>query len=170
MHHAQRRLSPAFLIAIVALFVALAGTAAAAVIVNSPDDVAPGVINGTHLKDQSVSRFDLADPELRLRVDKDGDVPLGFADGTAKKVGTGRYEVTFQSAALNLRGQTTRTVLNHACAINATPHGALRQLFVEGPTPQRPNTVTVETAALRNFSGSSGFTSEDNAFDITATC
>ena len=39
MHHITRRLSPSLILALIALFVALAGTAAAAVIIDDPAEL-----------------------------------------------------------------------------------------------------------------------------------
>ncbi len=55
MHLITRRLSPSLVMAIVVLFVALAGTAAAAVIIESPDQIKGGVVTGTKLANDSVS-------------------------------------------------------------------------------------------------------------------
>ncbi len=174
MHHVHRRLSPALVVAVIALFAALAGTAiAAGEIITSPSQVKQGVLDGGHVKNQSLSNFDLKDAQLKQRVNADatkngaGDAIVRRAPGVSR----GAYEVTFNANVLNgADGSTGDTVLNENCAINATAHGALRQLFVEGPTVQRPNTVVVSTAALRNTGGAAGFTAEDNAFDITASC
>ena len=77
-----RRSSPALIVSIVALFVALAGTAAAAVIINSPDQLGDRVVTERALDFNAVSSGKIADgavhgvhmvhPSLRARVNKDG--------------------------------------------------------------------------------------------------
>jgi hypothetical protein len=49
MPHISRRLSPSLLVAIAAVFVALAGSAAAttAVIITSPDQLGPNIVTGS---------------------------------------------------------------------------------------------------------------------------
>lgn len=171
MINIRKHLSPSTLIATVALVAATGGTAiAAGEIITSPNQVAKGVIAGAHIQPESITDGNLRDPDLRVRVNKDG-TRNGFGDAAVKRVSTGQYEVTFNDAILNaFDGTSTDSVLNENCAITATPHGALRQLYVDGPTAQRPNTITVTTAGLRNTGGAAGFFLEDNAFDVTASC
>lgn len=175
MQHILNRVSPAFVVAVLALFVALAGTAAAAtLIITDPGQVKEGVIDQRHIRNESLSDIDFKDPQLRLRVAADG-TKIGSGEASVRRTpgfAKGSYEVTFDAFLLNGGNADTGTdtVLNENCAINATPHDALRQLLVKGPTVQRPNTVTVETAGLRNITGGTQFQLEDNAFDIVASC
>jgi len=78
MHHITRRLSPSLILALVALFVALAGTAAAAVIIDDPAELGDNVVTGraidgstivsSDIKQESIHDNDLADPQLKVRV------------------------------------------------------------------------------------------------------
>jgi hypothetical protein len=171
MFNLRKHLSASTLIATAAVVIATSGTAiAAGEIITAPNQIANDVISGGHIKQETISNLDLKDPQLKVRVNKDG-TRNGAGDAAVTRTRTGVYEVTFNAGILNGGdGTSTDTVLNENCSINATPHGALRQLFVDGPTPQRPNTVIVNTAGLRNTGGAAGFVAEDNAFDITASC
>src|SRR5262245_18610095 len=145
MHHVSRRLSPSLLIAIAALFVALAGSAVAAtaVIITSPDQLGPDVVTGpaiaqnaissTEVQPDSLTDLDFKDPQLKVRVLGDGAV-LSGSDGTAKRVGVGTYQVTFDAIALNAKTSTVvDTMLNNNCAFTATPRGKLSWITVLGP-------------------------------------
>jgi hypothetical protein len=180
MHHVQRRLSPALIIAIAAFFVALAGTAAAAAIITSPDQLASGVVQGRHVQDEAIPNSKLIAPQLKLRVSADGKVaPDG--DGTAKKVplagsgvGTGVYDVTFDAQPLNgITGNDT--ILNENCAINATvrstPGPGIPILAVSKPQFVGDNTVRV-TSVRQEVAGDGQLSAKvtDTAFDITASC
>jgi len=173
MHHVHRRISPALIISIAALSAALGGTAlAAGEIITSRDQVAEQVIDGLHVKNQSISRLDLKDPHLRVKVNKDAtktgsDASVKRTPGQAK----GSYDVTFSTFTLNGGdGTTGDTVLSENCVITATARDTLSDVLVKGPTVQQPNTVTVQTVILRNIPGGTQFQADDNAFDITAAC
>ena len=62
MHPISRRRPPSFILAVVALFLVLAGTAAAAAefVVDSPDDMAPNVVTTPAIANQSVTASKLA--------------------------------------------------------------------------------------------------------------
>jgi len=120
-----RRSSPALIVSIVALFVALAGTAAAAVIINSPDQLGDRVVTERALDFNAVSSGKIADgavhgvhmvhPSLRARVNKDGShPPFGFDELDTKRLKPGIYQVTF--SGFDLRGRTLKN-----CAVTATP-------------------------------------------------
>lgn len=66
MQRITRRLSPSLIVASVALFVALAGTAAAAVIIDSPDQIKDKVITEPKLADGGVGTRALADRGVGL--------------------------------------------------------------------------------------------------------
>jgi hypothetical protein len=109
MHLITRRLSPSLVLAVAALWVALAGTAAAAVIITSPDQLAGNVVTGPKIVDGSVAQADERNPSLRARIGKTGavltgDVPGGSVDHVK---GTNRYDVTFSSGDLGPLGLDT---------------------------------------------------------------
>jgi hypothetical protein len=119
----RRRFSPSLILAGVALFVALAGTATAAVIVSSPDQLADGVVSepklasdaviGTKIRDHAVRQNDLTDPALRFSVTNRGTLRAG--DGAiAHTKGSNRYDIT------PTLGDLGNQRLN-ACAFTATP-------------------------------------------------
>jgi hypothetical protein len=178
MHHITRRLSPSLIVAIVALFVALAGTAVADVIIDSPDELGDDVVtlramakksvDGATIVDATVSRDDLQSPHLKSQVNSDGS-HLGNSDaGLTKRVGEGRYEVTFNRIGGGAEG--AKTILSRKCAITATPRNTANLVVVQGPTTLRPDTVVVRTLSLDNEQGGALFGASDSAFDIVATC
>ena len=61
MHNVTRRRSPALVVALLALFVALTGTAAAAVIITSPDQLGDRVVTQRAIGFGAVSGSQLAD-------------------------------------------------------------------------------------------------------------
>jgi hypothetical protein len=172
MHRRPKRLTPSFGLALIALFAALTGTAFAAdFVIDNPNQVAPGVITGLHIKQQAIGKPDLDDPYLKVRVAANG-AELGNKNDTGfpgvQKVGTGVYDVTFNSTTINgADGTFDETLLSKNCATIATPRFAVRQLYVEGPTPLRPDTVRVNTFGLQN---NGLFRLEDNAFDLAVVC
>jgi hypothetical protein len=110
-----RHLSPPLVIAIVALFVALAGTATAAVIITSPDQLASNVITSPKITDRSVKQIDELNPSLRAKIDRNGKVITGdVPGGVVDHVGTGAYNVTMSLGDLGPLGLDT-------CAVAANP-------------------------------------------------
>jgi hypothetical protein len=110
-----RRLSAPLVVAIIALFVALAGTAAAAVIITSPDQLASDVITSPKIVKGAVAQSDERNPSLRAKIAKNGtvitgDVPGGVVDHPE----TGRYDVTMSLDDLGPLGLDT-------CAVSANP-------------------------------------------------
>ena len=177
MPYLIRRLPPSVVIAIVALFVALAGTAAASVIVKSPDELGDNVVTGraiaansvvsSDVGQESLTDNDLADPQLKVRALAGGGV-LGGSDGAVKRVSEGTYDVTFDAFALNANGKTsTDTLLNNECAFSATSRNKVAIMSVDGPIPGSPNTVRVRAA----FPSTDGLLSAaDVPFDVLASC
>jgi hypothetical protein len=111
VQHITRRLSPSFVIAIAALFVAMAGTAAAAVIITSPDQLATGVVTnpklandavtGPKIQARTVAQSDESNPTLRYSVAADGTLVTGDMGGNPQHVpGSNRYDLSFTSADL----------------------------------------------------------------------
>ena len=165
---ARRRITPSFTLALVALFVALAGTATAAVIIDSSSQIAKNVVTSGHVLNREVSQLDLKHPVLKLNVKEDGSV-IDDDDGTAVRAGNGDYFVTFNAKILDAgRGGGTDTVLNRNCAITATPRNALALMEIDGPSMAQPNQVRVKSTFP--FPAASGPFRIDTDFDITANC
>lgn len=125
MHHITRRLSPSFTLALIALFVALAGTAVADVIITSPDQIKDGVVTGPKLANDSVSttkilnrtvrQQDEANPTLRYSVASNGSLITGDMSGNPQHVaGSNRYDLSFSSTDLGPNGLDT-------CAFAVSP-------------------------------------------------
>ena len=177
MHLFPRRASPSMIVATIALFVALAGTAVADVIINSPDELGNNVVTGrsvasneifsSDVRQESLVDNDLADPQLKVRSLGSGSILPG-SDGTVQRLSKGTYRVTFNAFALNANGNTTNdTMLNNNCAFSATSRNKLAIMSVDGPFAVSPNTVHVQAA----FPGTNGLLSAvDNQFDILASC
>jgi hypothetical protein len=110
MHHIQRRLSPALILAIAALFVALASTAAAAVIITSPDQLAARVVK------QSAE----TNPTLRFSVAFDGSLVTGDTVQPGHVKGSNRYDISFTRSDLGSAGLDS-------CAIAVSPWIKLNQ-------------------------------------------
>jgi hypothetical protein len=124
MQFLSRRLSPSIVIAVAALFVALAGTAAAAVIITSPDQLANGVVTEPKLASESVSRAKLkpravaqaneANPTLRFSLAANGSLITGDTVTPSHTAGSNRYDITFSPGDLGSAG------LN-SCAFAVSP-------------------------------------------------
>ena len=124
MQFLSRRLSPSFVIAVAALFVALAGTAAAAVIITSPDQLANGVVTEPKLASESVSRAKIkpravaqaneTNPTLRFSLAADGTLLTGDTVTPSHTAGSNRYDITFTPGDLGSAG------LN-SCAFAVSP-------------------------------------------------
>lgn len=177
MHHITRRLSPSLIVALMALFVALAGTAVADVIISDSSQVANDVIVSGHIKNEGISNVDLKDPQLKLRVTANG-TKNGNGDGTVVRAPLepkGVYDVTFNAPTLN--GSTAKeppdTVLSENCAITATARSAApppasgvdAAPAVFKIRPIGPNTVRVEAFERDSSEGLA-----DTSFDIMASC
>jgi hypothetical protein len=183
MHHITRRLSPSLIVAIVALFVALAGTAAAAVIIKNPDELGDNVVTGratapstlasSDILNESILNNDLDHPQLKVRVFSGslGNTSVfDGSDGTVKRNSLGSYFVTFDASALNANGKTSNdTLLNNDCAFTATSRDKLAWLTVIGPLAGLPNTVRVD-AITPDPAHPGDFKGIDTSFDIIASC
>jgi hypothetical protein len=96
----RRRLSYANVMATIAVFIALGGTATAGFIVASSEDVAPETINSEHLIDGEVSGRDIAPGTINSEHVSDGqitgrdiaDLSLGLADYGANSISTGKLK------------------------------------------------------------------------------
>jgi hypothetical protein len=172
MHRSTSRLSPALVISVVALFVALAGTATAAVIITSPDQLGDRVVTERSLDFRSVTSSKLADravhgvhmvkPHLRARVNRDGThPPFGFDELDTKRLSVGRYQVTLSD--FDIGGRTLKN-----CSITATPRIKATADFpmVAEASAGDSMIVTVFTSEIRP----EGPRLADSAFDVTAAC
>jgi hypothetical protein len=181
MHLFKRRLSPSFVLAFSALWVALAGTAVADVIITSPDQMADGVVTGPKIAKDAVSspqivprsilQSDERNPTLRARVAANGaiitgDVPGGFADHVA---GTGRYDVTFSPGDLGPLGLDV-------CAVTVSPEFAFdqseghRQIRAYANLAKGANQVNVFTFEQRVVNGQLVERPTEAAFDLVLGC
>lgn len=170
-----RRPSPALLVSALALFVAGTGTAAAAAIVDSPDDLGDRVVteramgfnsvSSSQLTDRAVHGVHMVHPVLRARVLKDGShPPFGFDELETRKIGTGLYQVDFSGFDLN-----GRTLKN--CAITANPR-------INVPTNQPTFAMVSSADSLRAtiatyqvpLSAGGAAKLADAEFDVVASC
>jgi hypothetical protein len=115
MHLIPRRLPPSMIVAMLALFVALAGTATAAVIISSPDQLASNVITSPKIVDGAVAQSDERNPSLRAKIDRNGkviagDVPGGVVEHTKR----GQYNVTMSLGDVGPLGLDT-------CGVSVNP-------------------------------------------------
>ncbi|MDA0184800.1 hypothetical protein OJ997_31145 [Solirubrobacter phytolaccae] len=172
-HRSRRRPTPAIIVAFLALFVALTGTAAAAVIIDSPDDLgdrvvtqramAAGSVSGSQLTDRAVHGVHMVHPVIRARVLKNGDVPLlGFEELDTRRLGPGLYQVDF--SGFDLDGRTLKN-----CAITANP-----RINVPTNTPtfamvSSGDSLTA-TIAVYQVLPTGGAKLADNEFDVVASC
>lgn len=181
MYLFKRRLSPSFVLAVAALWVALAGTAAAAVIITSPAQLANGVVTGPKIaKDavaspqlvpHSILQSDERDPTLRARVAANGkiitgDVPGGFAGHVA---GSNRYDVTFSSGDLGPLGLDV-------CAVAVSPEFDFdqseghRQIRAYANLAKGAKQVNVFTFEQRIVNGQLIERPTEAAFDLVLGC
>jgi hypothetical protein len=174
--HKPRRLpKPSTLLATAALVVATGGTAVAAgPIITDPSQIAPGVITGLHIKQQAVTKFDLDDPYLRIKVNSNGTLNGSKNDSGAPgvvRVSKGTYDVTFNSTTINgSDGSSDESLLSKNCALSAQPRSKLALSVVDGPTNLRPDTVRVETSMLDATGKTTLFGAVDTPFDLIAVC
>ena len=118
MDRVRRRLSPSLILGTAMLVLAGGGTAiAAGELITRGDQIAPGVIDGDHIKAHSLAKGDLQHPTLRLRVRRDGGLYGDPSDATATRDSLGVYVVTFNRG---IGGPRNPRWLDH-CAVVATP-------------------------------------------------
>ena len=178
----RRRLTPATALAGTALFVALGGTAVAqsGILITSPDQlgsnvvtsakIASSAVNSSEVVQESLSDFDLRDPQLKVRATGSGTV-LNGSDGTVVRTNAGTYSVTFDASTLNASGSGSNdTLLTESCAFTATARNSLAVMEVDGPFAASPNTVRVLAAFPHNVSGGVLMQAVDTQFDVLASC
>jgi hypothetical protein len=95
----HRRIGILVLAATVIVVTSGSALAAGALITHS-DQIAPGVIDGSHVKSNSIPRTDQEHATLRLRVRADGGTFGDAGDATVKRVEPGVYFVTFDRAVI----------------------------------------------------------------------
>ena len=181
MYFLKRRPSPSIVLAFGALWIALAGTAIADVIITSPDQMANGVVTGPKIAKDSISsvpiiqrsvlQSDERNPSLRASVAKNGailagDVPTGSADHVA---GSNRYDVTFSAGDLGPLGLDV-------CGIAASPRfdfdqsAGHRQLRAYANHADGNAQVNVFTFEQRMIDGRSVEVPTEAAFDLVLAC
>jgi hypothetical protein len=175
-------------VAVVALLLAVGGTAVAAgELITRPDQVATGVIDGRHLAQHSVAKRDLEDVYLRVRVSAAGQAVGAANDGTAVKETRGRYRITFHSDAVDGSGPRGSLDLRD-CAVTATPYStsvedvplepneapgapivwAARDMY---GSPLQPNELRVFVDKPWQISnGQLIYLRKDAAFDVVVVC
>jgi hypothetical protein len=164
MHHITRRLSPSLILASIALFVALAGTAAAAAIINSPDQIA----------DRVVTSPKLAQPVVAAGVNQGltpGDQPFLInptsevlsVEGPPAGANQGAYTIRFSGAVRH-------------CQWTATPAdipGKVEQpTFIKvRPSQFRSDEVFVFTSVMKTLGEDQGFVLDEPAsFYLMGRC
>ena len=84
-----------------AVIVVTGGTAlAAGALITRSDQIAPSVIDGSHVKPNSIARTDQEHATLRLRVRADGGTFGDAGDATVQHFERGLYFVTFNRAVI----------------------------------------------------------------------
>ena len=173
----RRRLPPSLILATAALVAAFGGSAiAAGELITRGDQIAPGVIDGDHIRSQSITRTDIQHPTLRLRVTNTGGLLRDTGDGTVERVGIGQYLVRFNRDAIagGVGEPKNPRWLDH-CAIVATPRKSL--VFGPGSEPGAmvsvqpagdPSAVIVSATEPDYQLGRSVL--RDTAFEIAAIC
>ena len=100
------------------------GTAlAAGELITRGDQIAPNVIDGTHVKRHGIARSDQEHATLRLRVRADGGLFGDPSDGTVKKIGFGNYFISFNASSLtdDVAAVKANPRWLDNCAVVATP-------------------------------------------------
>ena len=160
MQFLKRRLSPSLVVAMVALFVALAGSAAAAVIIDDPSDLGPDVVTSPAIKDGTIKPQDLSAgvvPNLlSAKVRSDGTFVKGLRATGAQRISQGFYRVTFNRP---VRG----------CMFTATSREELALAEVDEDSPLLPNSVRVSTTFITQPQ-TGLFSAVDSEFDLMGMC
>ena len=180
-HRLRRRPKPATAIAGAALFVALSGTAVAQsdILITSADQLGPNVVTApavggnaisstNQVRNGSLSRIDLRNPQLQVRGLAFGG-QLSESDGTSVRESAGTYFVTFNPNLLNPSGSTSGNLLNRNCAFTATSRNRQAFMSVDGPRSTTPNTVRVN-ATFPEPTGTGLLEGVDSQFDLIASC
>jgi hypothetical protein len=158
----KRRLSPSLVVAMMALFVALAGTAVAAgaFVVDEPSDLGPDVVTSPAIKDGSIKSNDLnaavVPNLLSAKVRSDGTFVKGLRATGAERLGEGQYRVKFNRP---VRG----------CMFTGTSRERLALVEVDEDNPLLPNSVRVHTTFLAP-GGVALFAGADSEFDLMGMC
>jgi hypothetical protein len=152
----SRRLSPSLVVAALALMAAGGGT-------RSP----PGR--------SSPARVELQRPALHVRVSREAELLGDHNDGTVRKLFTGRYEVKFNTDAVDSPTDPKgRPFSLDDCSVVATPRfGGVSTFYEHGATLhvlQNDATVTISSTAPVVSNGNITYLSTDVAFDVAAIC
>jgi hypothetical protein len=131
--------------------------------------LAQASVGNFNLHDGPVTNSKMVNPVFSARLGADGTAErlVGVDRSQTRRIGTGRYEVTFERPVDN-------------CVITAQIRGSSPGLTdtiqVEDPTSSRPNTVSITTqAAVVPSTGNPGTSpilsvSVDRRFDLIAAC
>jgi hypothetical protein len=172
----SRRLSPSLAVAALALTAATGGTAfAAGELITDPSQIAPRVIDSRHIRPHGIARSNLQRPALRVRVSREAELLGDHNDGTVRKLNTGRYEVTFNTDAVDdATDPKARPFSLDDCAVVATPRfGGVSTFYEHGATLhvlQNDAKVTISSTSPVVANGNISYLPTDVAFDVAAIC
>jgi hypothetical protein len=184
MHRSQRRLSPSLVVAAIALFVALSGTAIGGiskVIVKKPEQLAGEVVTAAKLADDAVTNRAVSDnsvgfeeltaPVVSAGVNKgiDGGDPF-FINPTDENVSVevddaeeNVFHVTFDRPVRHCQWTVT-----HATGVGVDIRKA--SFFDAQPSTLDQKAVLVTTQALRSFGAELRVVNEPASFYLTGRC
>jgi hypothetical protein len=174
----SRRPSPALLVALLALVVAMTGTATAAILVSSPDQLGESVVTNpkiatdavtsraldepsvgaAQLNDGAVTSSKLLNPVFSAKVNADGTTKLSQSEGVdpslTRKRAPGAYEIGF-----------LRTITNCAVVVNPTA-GHIGGAFAPDIGQISDRVITVITMEIEDGT----IKQRDTAFNVIAQC
>jgi hypothetical protein len=180
-HH--RRLSPSLVVAMVALFAALSGTAVGAatkIIVKKPEQLADKVVTAPKLADDAVTSRAVSDSTIGLEELEDPVVAAGvnkgigsggpfFMNPTSENVsvellpGTSQFVVTFDRPVRHCQWAVTHAPISGQEL--ARPH-----FFNPEPAKFDPNAVFVKTQLLEDVDGDLRVLDEPASFYLIGRC
>ena len=158
---------PSLIVATIAMIFALSGTAAAAVIISSPDQLASNVITSPKIVDGAVAQSDERNPSLRAKIDRNGKVIAGdVPGGVVEHPNRGQYNVTMSLGDVGPLGLDT-------CGVSANPrldfpeNRALKAYANLAPGSAQVNVFVFEQ---RVENGQLKEQLADAAFDLVMAC
>jgi hypothetical protein len=110
-----------------------------------------------------------------VRVSRAGELLADHNDGTVRKLNTGRYEVTFNTDAIDAATDPKAPPFSlDDCAVVATPRfGGVSTFYEHGATLhvlQNNATVTISSTSPVVANGNISYLPTDVAFDVAAIC